>query len=92
MRDIDSARAHAQAVEFKVPFDFAVSNQVLPAGTYRISYVTEKVILIRCQNRRFQTLAITTADDSHSTIGGKAFSPNTGSGTYCMKCFAAVWV
>jgi hypothetical protein len=62
-----SARARAQAVELKIPFDFVFDNQTLPAGAYRISRVTEKVILIRSQDGPFYTVAITNADYSQST-------------------------
>ena len=63
-----SARAHAQAPAFKVSFDFTVDNQVLPAGTYQVSYNTAKTaILIRSQDDRFHALnAIHTADPSTS--------------------------
>ena len=63
-----SACAHAQAPAFKVPFAFTVDNQVLPAGTYQVSYNTAKTaILIRSQDDRFHALnAIHTADPSTS--------------------------
>jgi hypothetical protein len=34
---MSSACAHAQAIGFNVPFGFTVSDQVFPAGTYRVS-------------------------------------------------------
>ena len=59
-----SACAHAQAPAFKVPFDFTVDNQVLPAGTYQVSYNTAKTaILIRSQDDRFHALTATHAAD-----------------------------
>ena len=63
-----SAYAHAQAPAFQVPFDFTVDNQVLPAGTYQVSYNTAKTaILIRSQDDRFHALtAIHPADPSIS--------------------------
>ncbi len=63
-----SAHAHAQAPAFKVPFDFTVDNQVLPAGTYQVSYNAAKTaILIRSQDDRFHALyAIHSADPSAS--------------------------
>src|ERR1700756_1263025 len=54
---ISSACAHAQSVEFKVPFDFNVSHQVLPAGTYRVSYAPENLILIQSQDGRLQAFS-----------------------------------
>ena len=63
-----SACAHAQAPAFKVPFDFTVDNQVLPAGTYQVSYNAPKTaILIRSQDDRFHALTtIHPADPSIS--------------------------
>src|SRR6476620_7809894 len=52
-----SACAHAQAPAFQVPFDFTVDNQVLPAGTYQVSYNAAKTaILIRSQDDRIHAL------------------------------------
>jgi hypothetical protein len=63
-----SAYAHAQAPAFKVPFDFTVDNQVLPAGTYQVSYNAAKTaILIRSQDDRIHALTtIHPADPSIS--------------------------
>ena len=41
-----SARAQAQADEFKVPFNFIVGNQTLSADTYRVSYAYGNILLI----------------------------------------------
>jgi hypothetical protein len=41
-----SALAHAQADEFKVPFNFIVGNQTLSADTYRVSYAYGNILLI----------------------------------------------
>jgi opacity protein-like surface antigen len=66
-----SARAHAQAPAFKVPFDFTVGNQVLPAGTYQVSYyATKNAILIRGEDERFHAFTSIQPDDP-STSGGK---------------------
>jgi hypothetical protein len=65
-----SACAHAQATGFKVPFDFTVGNQVLPAGTYQVSYATNNAILIRSQDERFYAFTTTYSADP-STSGGK---------------------
>jgi hypothetical protein len=63
-----NARAHAQAPAFKVSFDFTVGNQVLPAGSYEVSYnATKTAILIQSQDNRFHALTTThTADPSTS--------------------------
>jgi hypothetical protein len=41
---LGNALAHAQTVEAKIPFDFIVRNQVLPAGTYRIKSVGTNLV------------------------------------------------
>lgn len=66
---ISTACAHAQSVEFKVPFDFTVSNQVLPAGTYVVSYAAGNAVLVRIQNGRFNAFSTTNGADSQSTGG-----------------------
>ena len=65
-----SAYAHAQAPAFKVPFDFTVDNQVLPAGSYQVSYYpTKSAIQIRSQDERF-----------HAFTGTHAANPSTRDG------------
>ena len=63
-----SARAHAQAPAFTVPFDFIVGNQVFPAATYQVSYnATKTAILVRSKDDRFHALTTThLADPSTS--------------------------
>ncbi len=65
---VGSTRAHAQAqaLTFKVPFDFTVGNQVLPAGTYQVSKVSGHSILIRTNDGRFSAMTTTFADDKSS--------------------------
>jgi hypothetical protein len=70
-----SARAHAQAPGFTVPFDFTVGNQVFPAGTYQVSYYpTETVILIRSQDGRFHASTTTHLADPSSRDGEVVFT------------------
>jgi hypothetical protein len=68
-----AARAHAQAgiVEAKVPFDFIVQNQTMPAGAYRISYVADGAILIRSLDGRFAAGTITHGAEGLPTDEGK---------------------
>jgi hypothetical protein len=67
-----SARAHAQAPAFKVPFDFTVGNLVLPAGSYQVSYYAPKsAIMIRSEDGRFHAFTAIQPDDP-ATSGGKA--------------------
>lgn len=71
-----SACAHAQATVFKVPFDFTVGNQVLPAGTYQVSYhATKTAILIRSQDDgRFHAFATTYPADPSTRDGKVVFT------------------
>ncbi len=69
-----SACAHAQTPRFTVPFDFTVGNQVLPAGTYQVSYATQNTILIRSKDGRFHAVTTTLADDKESYGGELIFA------------------
>jgi hypothetical protein len=69
-----SACAHAQTPRFTVPFDFTVGNQVLPAGTYQVSYATQNTILIRSKDGRFHAVTTTLADDKESYGGELIFT------------------
>jgi hypothetical protein len=66
-----SFRANAQAVEFKVPFDFTIQNRALPAGTYQVSYAATNSILIRSLDGRFHVLTLTYAADGSPSGDGK---------------------
>ena len=69
---MSSAFAHAQAVEFKVPFDFSVNDKVLPAGIYWVEYTSENdAILVRSQDGRFNAISTTNAAYGKSTDSGK---------------------
>jgi hypothetical protein len=68
------ARAHAQTATFKVPFDFTVGKQVLPAGTYQVSYASEthgNGIMIRSRDERPHGALTTTYPADPSTGVGK---------------------
>ena len=70
-----SARAHAQAPVFKVPFDFTVGNQVLPAGTYQVSYyATKNAILIRGEDERFHAFTSIQPDDPSTSDSEAVFT------------------
>ena len=68
---LGGARARAQALMFKVPFDFTVGSQVLPAGTYQVSNVGVHTILIRTNDGRFSAMTSTVADNKSSYGVGK---------------------
>ena len=70
-----SARAHAQASAFTVPFDFSVGNQVLPAGTYQVSYYAPKnAILIRSEDGRFHAFTSIQPDDPSTSDNEAVFT------------------
>ena len=70
-----SAYAHAQAPAFKVPFDFTVDNQVLPAGTYQVDYYAPKsVIMIRSEDGRFHALTAIQPDDPSTSDNEAVFT------------------
>lgn len=71
---MSSVCAHGQAAEFNVPFDFTVSHQVLPAGTYRVSYAAKNDILIRSEGGRFNAISLTFATGGQSTGGEVVFT------------------
>jgi hypothetical protein len=48
---LGSALARAQTVEAKIPFAFIVQNQVLLAGTYRISSAGTNLVKIETRNK-----------------------------------------
>ena len=66
---MSSACAHAQAIGFSVPFDFTVSHQLLPAGTYRVSFMAENAIVVRSQNGCLNALSTTHGADDQSAGG-----------------------
>ena len=68
---MSSTCGHAQSAEFKVPFDFTVSQQVLPAGIYWIRYTSGNIILIQSQDGRLQALSSAYTSGDRSTGGGK---------------------
>jgi hypothetical protein len=83
-----SACAHAQAPAFKVPFDFTVGNQVLPAGTYQVSYASqtsENGILIRSKGERPHAALTTTYPADPSTGVGKLIFTKYGNQYFLHK-------
>ena len=66
---LGSALAADQAVEAKVPFDFTVGNQLLPAGTYRISSASSGMLEIRDSSG--QPWVKTAALQAHSDAIGR---------------------
>ena len=70
-----SVFAHSQSIEVKVPFNFNVGNQALPAGTYLISYpfahTNPHVIQLRSQDGRFNASSATFDADASSTSGSQ---------------------
>src|SRR5689334_9634701 len=69
------ARAYAQTVAFKVPFDFTVGSKVLPAETYQVSRPSGNAIQIQSKDGRFHAVTTTFADDKESNgLGNLIFA------------------
>jgi hypothetical protein len=68
---ISSTCAHAQSVEFKVPFDFTVSHQLLPAGIYSVRYTSVNLIMIQSKDGRLQAYSSAYTSGHLSTGPGK---------------------
>jgi hypothetical protein len=71
MISIGSARAHAQTLEFKVPFGFTVGSHAFPAGIYEFSRLAPNSIFIQSQDRRFHAMTTTHGADGLPISGGK---------------------
>ncbi len=68
--NLASALAEARTVEAKIPFAFIVRNQVLPAGTYRISSVGTN--LVQIGTREKPVIETTTTHLDHNGPGSDA--------------------
>jgi len=60
-----SAQEHM--VKANIPFDFTVSNKVLPAGTYTISSLSPNAVQVRNVNGHVAELSLVQNDDKRST-------------------------
>ena len=56
---VPATQAQSIILQAEIPFDFAVGNNLLPAGEYQVKPATEKVILIQSQEARSSALAMT---------------------------------
>jgi hypothetical protein len=63
--------AQSNGVRANVPFDFTVSNQLLPAGTYTIHRESTGIIEIRNHDKPIAVLTLATQDGNRSPNGGK---------------------
>ena len=63
---VSSAQAQETRVKADIPFDFIVGNQVLSAGEYMVASegATNQVIVIRSNDRKTATLALTNSCSS----------------------------
>jgi hypothetical protein len=79
---LGSALARAQEVRAKVPFDFIVRDQVLPAGTYRIflerSPNSNSFLRIENEDRNTMAVSIASADGNGSLNDSKLVFTNYG--------------
>ena len=63
--------AQTDSVKANIPFDFTVSNHVLPAGTYTIKKDSEQTVQIRNHDKPVAALAVVRQDNKTSSNGGK---------------------
>ena len=71
-----SAVAQGHAVKANVPFDFAVGNSHLPAGTYTITSADSRSstgVMIRSESGKIAVLAMANADGKQSKTGKLVF-------------------
>ena len=81
---VGMGKAMAQnEVRVKVPFDFAVGNKVLPAGTYSITPVSEWAIEI--QNRDTNDALLTVVNQDSNEPGKNVLVFNKYSGHYFLR-------
>jgi len=66
-----AALAGDRAIQANVPFDFAVGDRLLPAGTYTIASLNSGVIVIQSRDHQISLMAITSPDSNESVHGGK---------------------
>jgi hypothetical protein len=63
--------AQSNAVRAKVPFDFTVGKQLLPAGTYTIKAKSSGLIVIQNHDKPITVLTMVEQDGNRSPNGGK---------------------
>lgn len=77
------AQMQPRGVHATVPFDFAVGNKVLPAGTYTIARAKDGIIQI--QNSKGLLVAMTLASDNGSQSKGCSLSFDRRNSQYFMR-------
>ena len=60
-----SAQEHM--VKANIPFDFTVNNDVLPAGTYTISSLSQYAVMVRNENGHIAEFSAVHNEDKRST-------------------------
>jgi hypothetical protein len=63
--------AQSQSVRAKIPFDFTVGKQLLPAGTYTIKAKSSGLLVIQNHDKPVTVLTIAEQDGARSPNGGK---------------------
>lgn len=66
-----SALAQGQSVQATIPFDFAVGNNVLPAGHYLIVAEANHVLQVKNRDYGTSSLIVALPGDSHRRNDGK---------------------
>jgi hypothetical protein len=63
--------AQSSGVEAKIPFDFTVGDKTLPAGNYTIKSASDKLIVIKNQDRPASAFTTVNQDSKSVPNGGK---------------------
>jgi hypothetical protein len=63
--------AQSETVQVKVPFDFTVSDQLLPSGTYSIKTVSPAILDIKNRDNSVAVLVVVNQAGTTSPHGGK---------------------
>jgi hypothetical protein len=66
-----NALAQKYGIQAKVPFDFTVSNETLPAGTYTITSPGYGLVLIESSDSRISMVVRSSRNGNESTSGCK---------------------
>jgi hypothetical protein len=82
--------AQSKVVQADVPFDFTVSNKLLPAGTYRIKRDSNGFILIENRDNHLAALSVVRKDENKAANGGKLIF-HTYAGQYFLSEILSDW-
>jgi hypothetical protein len=83
-----NALAQQPGIQAKVPFDFTVSNETLPSGTYTITSPAPGLVLIQNSDGRIATAARSSHNGNESTSGCKLVFRKYGNQYFLNQVFS----